>query len=131
MSKICTDLKQSRKLVELGLDPKTADMHWWPNGNGFQLFPIPFKNDGSVPECVAKEIIPAWSLSALLELMPKTLKVDILPAYDLTIDYHDGFSYVRAESALEPEGICNAESFIDNAYEMVCWLVKDGYIITK
>lgn len=27
MSKICTDLEQSRKLVELGLDTTTADMH--------------------------------------------------------------------------------------------------------
>lgn len=25
---ICTTLEQSKKLVELGLDPRTADMHW-------------------------------------------------------------------------------------------------------
>lgn len=29
MSKICTDLEQSRKLLSLGLDKNTADMHYF------------------------------------------------------------------------------------------------------
>ena len=28
MNKICTSIDQSKKLIELGLDVKTADMFW-------------------------------------------------------------------------------------------------------
>ncbi len=28
MSKICTSLEQSKRLIELGIDVKTADMFW-------------------------------------------------------------------------------------------------------
>jgi hypothetical protein len=28
MTKICTSIEQSKKLLELGLDPSTADMGW-------------------------------------------------------------------------------------------------------
>jgi len=30
MNKICTDINQSKKLIELGIDVSTADMYWWP-----------------------------------------------------------------------------------------------------
>lgn len=32
MSKICTDLEQSRKLVKMKLDKNTADMHYFYDG---------------------------------------------------------------------------------------------------
>ena len=28
MKKICTTIEQSKKLIELGIDVRTADMHW-------------------------------------------------------------------------------------------------------
>ena len=57
MNKICTTIEQSKKLIELGIDVNTADMCWQNNE-----FPIGFYDDDAVP---------AWSLTALLGLMPK------------------------------------------------------------
>lgn len=71
MSKICTDLEQSRKLVELGIEPNTADMLWgyYYNGENHCVPNIrPFRDArNEIPNGYS----PAWSLSALLELMPK------------------------------------------------------------
>lgn len=70
INKICTSLEQSKKLIELGIDVKTADMlignyvgkygkvdgtniHYYHKGESFG----------------APEIINAWSLSALIELL--------------------------------------------------------------
>lgn len=63
MSKICTSLEQSQKLIELGIDVKTADMDY-----------IQFANNPKEYDCVVnvwnneheKDWIPAWSLAALL-----------------------------------------------------------------
>ena len=73
MAKICTDIEQSRKLLELGVDPYTSDM-WWdimdtpdvaqPTGGHYDGYEI----EGS-------QFMPAWSLQALLNLLPSYLKV--------------------------------------------------------
>ena len=70
MNKICTSLEQSQKLIELGIDVSTADMHY-PNRIGVDNYPLPikWKNDNSL----LSQEIPAWSLSALLELIPPYL----------------------------------------------------------
>ena len=58
MSKICTNIKQSKKLIELGLDPNSADMRY----------------DGAMMEIEVPKVkynglgIPAWSLSALWDI---------------------------------------------------------------
>lgn len=112
MSNIATTIEQSQHLLELGLYQKTADMYY-PIGS-------------SIPEvCCAGDNIqadnPAWSLSALLEVMPKELEVGLFKTpisgeYFFswwTDDHHMGDDYK------EP---------IDAAYEMVCWLLEQGLI---
>ena len=59
MNKICTSIRQSQKLIELGIDVSTADMCWQNNE-----FPVGFNDD---------EAVPAWSLSALLNLLPQEI----------------------------------------------------------
>lgn len=64
MKKICTDINQSRKLIELGIDTSTADMCWlYTNGEYFDEV-----KDGVLDE----EDIYAWSLSALFKMLPKS-----------------------------------------------------------
>lgn len=97
---IATTREQSARLPQCGADPKTADMHWHgaivPRGGSltsppepseeWDLFNSPY---GFMPEEMQKaklmedynEIIPAWSLSTLLGLLPKEIKVDESP-YD-------------------------------------------------
>lgn len=121
---ICTSIEQSTELVRLGLDPKTADM-WWSNR---------FVYWNSTPMiCVATEQnqlytfkwcemdVPAWSLSALLEVISKVTCISYL-----TIDSSFlmrckdlGFLWQKDIAAKDP---------VTAAYEMVCWLLEQGLI---
>ena len=66
-TKICTSIEQSKKLIELGLDINTADMHWqYVEEDSGQLQWFYFPKDFSINQ---EKSIPAWSLSALLELI--------------------------------------------------------------
>ena len=94
MNKICTDIEQSKKLIELGLDVSTADMLWTydftVNGiNGLNVISNYLK-----PE---EKDVPAWSLAALLDVLPKgkVLIDDVhsnkykIIGYNLDTDYYD------------------------------------------
>ena len=69
MSNITTTIEQSKELVRLGLDPNTGDMNWFGNekiGVPYELDLLPYKKRSVHHHC-----LPAWSLTALLEVMPK------------------------------------------------------------
>lgn len=66
MNKICTSIKQSRELIEIGLDPETADMCWLSKDyRGVEFFEDPEVKDGTLEDTD----IPAWSLSALIGII--------------------------------------------------------------
>lgn len=77
-SQICTDINQSRKLLELGLKKETADMVWmkelaWDevahctyDAETYILRPIDYLEGES-----HRGHIPAWSLHRLVEIMFK------------------------------------------------------------
>lgn len=71
MNKICTSIEQSKKLIELGIDVNTADMCYRIvayNPNDTHVYQ---------PYCFVGTLesdIPAWSLSALLGIIPKRIK---------------------------------------------------------
>lgn len=121
MSNIATTIEQSKQLVRLGLDPKTADMFYFSYG----MFRPMKLHVGKILEDVVtgkrQWAIPAWSLSALLEVTPKELEVGLFKTpisgeYFFswwTDDHHMGYDYK------EP---------IDATFEMVCWLLKQGLI---
>ena len=61
-----TTIEQSKHLLELGLDPATADMVWMCNK---WLYSI--KDNILNQEQFSERDTLAWSLSALLEVMPR------------------------------------------------------------
>ena len=67
MNKICTSIEQSKKLIELGLDVNTADMFWDTAEPEERRTPI----IGSISDYDDMEdwAVPAWSLSALLNML--------------------------------------------------------------
>lgn len=75
MNKICTSLEQSKKLIELGIDVSTADM-FWKNGvsNKYIQCFTPFVSNGTNIDFDYD--IPAWSLSALLSVLPDEITDD-------------------------------------------------------
>ena len=126
MKKICTTIEQSKKLIELGVDISTADMFWWHNTEEKRyeasLIDYAFVTDMD---------IPAWSLSALLGLMPKL--------YEFENDPDDGgcqpnlckgwdnnqWHIVYRSSIYITEWY---DDPIDAAFEMLCWLKENNKI---
>ena len=105
MSKICTSQEQSKKLVELGIDVNTADMYYDANSYGIQGKP-----EVAVGKVWSKDI-PAWSLTALIGLIPKfSLEKDI--SKNAGYELHDNYNTTYYD---EP---------VDAAFEMICWLKK-------
>lgn len=65
---IATSIEQSKELVRLGLYPKTADMVWVRYAAGGYRLEVLHRE---LFERIMETDIPAWSLSALLEVMPR------------------------------------------------------------
>ena len=120
MNKICTDIEQSKKLIELGIDRNTADMYWFNRHinlteTKYELFVvdksdkhIDFFNSYSVA-VDNNEIIPAWSLAALL---------DILKYPSLTQDVENKWSIMDWTGAY-PKSEYGFDNSIDACYEMI------------
>ena len=109
INKICTSIEQSKKLIELGIDVSTADM-FWKNGVSNQYIQCftPFVSNGTNIDFDYD--IPAWSLSALLELMPN------FNMFKRTIECKIETINHLIDKACDP---------IDAAFEMVVWLKKN------
>lgn len=125
---ISTTIEQSKHLLELGLSPDSADM-WWSNRFVYWL-PTPMIGVATEQNQLytfkwCEEDIPAWSLSALLEVMPSFIE-------------HKG---QKLRLTLEKAGIWNVFYLSDTrlneiwfngeygdpvepAYKMVCWLLE-------
>ena len=119
-SQICTAIKQSERLLALGLNKETADM-WYPHFA--KNYPIPL-----VDEVLTTDDIPAWSLNRLIEMMP----FDVIPeggfdnCFTLIKNYpkgysveYDGFSYYHKEN------------IYDTIIEGIEHLIKEGYFNKK
>lgn len=131
MSNIATTIEQSKYLLELGLDPKTADMFWKHSAllgnhdiNGritvsYQDHLFVGKYDGE---------IPAWSLSALLEVMCYNSGIDVYfnnPCFNSpTWCCH----WIMREEGTITECSKTGASKIDAAFEVVRELIMNGYI---
>jgi len=121
MNNICTSIEQSKKLVELCIDVNTADMCYCPimnidSGNNEGYLKTPECYSFSEFKNFAVPYLPAWSLSALLKLMPN---------YQIqTQDNCIGILYGCKEEIKIIEG----ETPIDAVFEMVCWLLENNKI---
>lgn len=113
MNKICTDILQSKKLVELGVDISTADMYY-PNRVDINNYPLPIEWKNDLP--LLSQEIPAWSLTALMNLFDDT--AGLAKDYGLWFCYDNGKSHCTK----------HYETQIDAAFEMICWLLENKKI---
>lgn len=120
MTQIATTLSQSQKLIEMGIDPSTADMCWrfWRHQDSAEYVLMAY---------TAKYVddTPAWSLSALMELLPKNKieEVSICP-----VGYDFGWYYVEKWFCTSTSCTTISESLIDAVFEMVVKLKEKGVI---
>lgn len=136
MNKICTTIEQSRKLIKLGIDINTVDMYYSYDYNideyedDAQIIP---QSELGQHFSLFPEDISAWSLAALLSLMPFHY-----------IENNSRFGFYQVKS-LNKQGETyrfgyktNNDFFlfetswyndvIDAAFEMVIWLKENGKI---
>lgn len=106
MNKICTSLNQSKKLIKLRIDRKTSDMYYWC-GEDLRIGGYKAQDD--------KYDIPAWSLSALLELIPSTVFL-----YTKLVKWDENY-YIEHKEMLY-------DNPVDAVFEMVCWLKENEKI---
>lgn len=135
MVKNCTSIEQSKRLLELGLNPDTADMHYTVVGDlSASSYTEGLVNAGSIakawhknPEELKAKVVPAWSLSALLNLTP-----DIIGDYVLRLDKVDGDYYIwydeigKGWSDDMPHP--SSDNFIDVAYKNLVLLLENKKI---
>ena len=112
---IATTISQSKHLLELGLDVKSADMCLCKTAqNTWVLY-------GYIPGEHDAHTIPAWSLSALLDVISKVTCISYLTIdTSYLIRCKDlGFLWQKDIAAKDP---------ITATYKMVCWLLEQGFI---
>lgn len=73
MKKICTDINQSKKLIELGIDISTADMLWTYDFMVNDINGLNVISEQLKPE---ENDIPAWSLTTLFNMLPKSAHLE-------------------------------------------------------
>ena len=125
-----TTIEQSKKLLELGLSPDTADMFYSrrPTGKSeYNVFPD-FKPEGRL-EVFTKVDLPCWSLGALLELLREyddCIKLDIFSnrsqKWQITISYYDVVWKEHEEINI---------NLLEASYNTVVWLLENSYIKTE
>ena len=131
MHKICTSIEQSQKLIKLGIDVNTADMDY-----------IQFANDPENYDCVINiynnehedDWIPAWSLSALLELIPPYLG-EFSEGIDFEFSksmngkwYSARYIQLNDDKAITFNKVVTGDTAVDTVFEMVVWLKENNKI---
>ena len=137
MSNIATTIEQSKHLLELGLSKETADMSYSEEYFGKD-------KDGNDEWCWrlnackfvdVEGIIPAWSLTALLEVMPKNTNETYHLFSSMMADQLGSWVCDRSKYYIDTDGYnkndyeCfKSDNPITAAYKMVCWLLEQGLI---
>lgn len=128
--KAYTDVKQSKKLAEI-LPLESANMHYatWTILNGeFIVSPNQGSTIEDLQEDYGNQIIPCWSLAALIELLPNKIVVNnenyFLKFTKNNVEYRgivtwDGQKCISTEE----------ENLLDACYNMIVKLKKDGNYI--
>ncbi len=132
---IGTTIEQSKHLLKLGLDPKTADMTYLLFADGKYSIKVEI---GERP--IGDSFLPAWSLVALLEVMPKELVnvgynkkgEQVVSLAKLIID-----TFIVDERSMWRIGYkgkrrywvkCYSDNPIRAAWDMISFLIRQGYI---
>ena len=119
-NKICTSLEQSKKLIELGIDRKSSDMYYWC-GEDLRIGGHKAQDD--------EYDISAWSLTALLGLMPfQIIENNRYGFYQVKGFNKQGETYLFGYKTTNDFFLFVTSwhnDVVDAAFEMVCWLLEN------
>ena len=124
MNRYYTSIEQSKHLLSLGMNPESADMCWCLAVKG-------------IPQLVANQgynkygdfEIPCWSVGGLLEVMPNVTSEDNEVTSAFIAKTPNGkyyFAFATSHKEVLSSNIC--DTAIDACYDMIVWLLENGYI---
>lgn len=129
-SSVCTSIEQSERLLALGLKKETADMtiHIKDDG-GWYVTAEPFyewEDDMDTIPCLeeTEQILPAWSLNRLIEMMPEYIVLSGQGHY-ISIREHC-VKYVLDGSESNYMGVWSGYTLYDKLINCIVWLIKEG-----
>ena len=130
-----TSIEQSKKLLELGLNPHSADMYWSTEDTYGRTYAAHIGEHIAIRENLFSFrhglVFPCWSVGVLLELMPTIIEKDG-KVLRLRMDKGNNDYAIWYEEL--STGLCDEKldvtknTFMDAAFEMVCWLKENKYI---
>ena len=132
-TQICTTIKQSKRLLELGLDADTADMFHSAQHIGKDI--VRYSDPQMLVHNDHFEIfvddLPAWSLHRLMAIMPDKIKMMsiTMEGWDFHLQiYKTTISYIglRGVTAFNQN-----DNLYDNIIDCIEWLIKDGHFNKK
>lgn len=136
MKQICTTIEQSKKLLNLGISTDTSDMSIWRQTKDWKGRPIerkmridatPFNQLSHIVMGVESfEEYPAWSLGALIRILPDTIILDNENVCGLSV-LNIGVYYRCFVDRSIVQGFEN-ENIFENCIDMIEWAVKNEHI---
>lgn len=101
-----TDIDQSKKLSEI-LSTKGADMEYmFLKRDGSMVSSVPFIKDGyEEPDC-SYNMVPCWSIAALLNVLPKIVNNETLYIETSAALWHIGYRNVYIARGVDLIDIC-------------------------
>lgn len=122
-----TTIEQSKKLVELGLNPNTADMCYIQHFDESYNEVTFIEEDPVLAYTIDTIDLPCWSLGALINLIPSI----IYKGKDtFSLEMHKDALYLGCyENHRHLNEIwITKKNLIDAAFEMIVWLLENGHI---
>lgn len=139
-----TSIEQSKKLIEAGLDPETADMWyaerytghhkpnglWYTNEEPFYYLSLLQPSKGNCSIDVIKDI-PCWSIGALLGIVPQSIMGG---RFNFFLEKTDGDNYFVGYYDTENDSVEDMKYFVtfcgmslvDMLCKLVCWILENG-----
>ena len=136
MAKICTSIEQSKKLIELGIDINTADIIYTTfYGKISKNLPMP-REAYDILKCPidGDKCVPAWSLTALLGILPLHLIVNgDVYKFGMSKGFNkNGETYAIKYNIFNTTFYLHLTNFYNNpieaCVEMIVWLKENGKI---
>ena len=117
-------IEQMNKLKELGVDVKPKGMCLMYTSDSSDNYYLKYG------ESTCEDDIVAFGLHDILEILPKVINRTYL---SLELDYCSiEYYYTDYEERISWKSIdFNIEEIIDACYEMLIWVIENGYLKTK
>ena len=130
-----TTLEQSKRLLECGLDPNTANLVYFIHHNNeydpdncFDTIERDFRDNWDpIWDTWDDDNIPCWSMSALMDMLPQHVqnKYNIMFVHNVYFTiFNDDGTVIFGDNIHTESG----ETTMDAVVKFFCWLLDNGHL---